>query len=206
MVGCPCAVTSSTFGAHCQYEDCRCIDSLICNWLSGLLNNLARAIRPWTGKKSRAWRREPGDEVSVPEYGVRTVRRDRGFKWGDHFITPVGTMTTLTRSHVAFLATTLLESAPKSVRSSLGETKCFCALSIGPAWGQLAQTFTLEALGFNCDTGASGLHVLRCLLRLATLSEHFPHLGTGINAWEKIERNSRVLGTTGLAVGIPSRT
>jgi hypothetical protein len=31
----------------------------------------------------------------------------------------------------------------------------------------------------------------RCLLRLATLSEHFPHLGTGINAWEKIERETQ---------------
>lgn len=70
------------------------------------------------------------------------------------------------------------------------------------AWGQLAQTFTLEALGFNCDTGAPGLHVFRCLLRLATLSEHFPHLGTGINAWEKIDRETQgSWAPTGLAVG-----
>jgi hypothetical protein len=53
----------------------------------------------------------------------------------------------------------------------------------------------LEALGFNCDTGVpeqlaatARLHILRCLLRLATLSERLPHLGTGINAWEKIDR------------------
>ena len=57
------------------------------------------------------------------------------------------------------------------------------------------RTFTLEALGVNCDTGVpeqlaatARLHILRCLLRLATLSERLPHLGTGINAWEKIDR------------------
>ena len=44
----------------------------------------------------------------------------------------------------------------------------------------------------------------RCLLRLATLSEHFPHLGTGINAWEKIDRETQgSWAPTGLAVGIP---
>ena len=68
--------------------------------------------------------------------------------------------------------------------------------------GQLAQTFTLEALGFNCDTGAPGLHVFRCLLRLATLSEHFPRIGTGINVWEKIDRETQgSWAPTGLAVG-----
>ena len=75
-------------------------------------------------------------------------------------------------------------------------------VSIGPARGQLAQTFTLEALRFNCDTGAPGLHVFRCLLRLATLSEHFPRIGTGINVWEKTDRETQgSWAPTGLAVG-----
>ena len=34
-------------------------------------------------------RAEPEEENPAGD-GVRTVRRDRGFKWGDHFITPVG--------------------------------------------------------------------------------------------------------------------
>ena len=60
LVSCPCTVIaqwtillSPTFGAHCRYYDVaialtRGIE--ICNWLSGLLNDLARAIRRWTEK------------------------------------------------------------------------------------------------------------------------------------------------------------
>ena len=43
----------------------------------------------------------------------------------------------------------------------------------------------------------------RCLLRLATLSEHFPHLGTGINAWEKIEKLKGLGHPLGWLWGIP---
>eukprot|EP00435_Cladocopium_sp_Y103_P070956 s111_g36.t1 len=32
----------------------------------------------------------PAHEPHAPERGARTVRRDRGFKWGGHYITPVG--------------------------------------------------------------------------------------------------------------------
>ena len=46
---------SSTFGAHCRNYDVaialiRGIE--ICNWLSGLLNDLAKAIWRWTEKKA----------------------------------------------------------------------------------------------------------------------------------------------------------
>ena len=46
---------SSTFGAHCRYYDVaialiRGIE--ICKWLSGLLNDLAKAIWRWTEKKA----------------------------------------------------------------------------------------------------------------------------------------------------------
>ena len=54
-------------------------------------------------------------------------------------------MTTLTRSHVAFLATTLLESAPKAF-DQVWERQSALVLKYWASLGQLAQTFTLEAL------------------------------------------------------------
>lgn len=140
----------------------------------------------------------PADELCVPEHGARTVRRDRGFKWGDHFITPVGDDDDPKHYQITcgFSCHNIAGKCTKkrSVKFG-GKDKVLLCLK----WVSLPRhTFTLEALGVNCDTGVpeqlaatARLHILRCLLRLATLSERLPHLGTGINAWEKIDRETQ---------------